>query len=165
MLRGWRWSGRSRIRAVALLGIPAFVLGAWAVSAEGGPALQEASANQAGWDGRYTQAQAERGKTVYEQQCAFCHLSDMSGQGFAPPLVEDTFMHRWQDGNLGDLFTVVKVTMPQDKPASLTDAEYAEIVAYMLQTNKYAAGAQELSSDPALLKGVIFQRPGAAARP
>jgi mono/diheme cytochrome c family protein len=165
MLREWRRSGRSWIQAAALLGIAVLVLGAWAASAEGGPALQEASANQGGWDGRYTEAQAERGKTVYEQQCAFCHLSDMSGQGFAPPLIEDTFMHRWQDGNLGDLFTVVKVTMPQDKPASLTDAEYAEIVAYMLQTNKYTAGSQELSSDPADLKGIIFQRPGAAAKP
>jgi hypothetical protein len=43
-------------------------------------------------------------------------------------LVEDAFTSRWQDGNLGDLFTIVKVTMPQDKPASLTDEQYAAIM-------------------------------------
>src|SRR5688572_7004237 len=72
------------------------------------------------WDGVYSEAQAARGKGVYEAQCAFCHQSDLRGQGFASALVEDTFTSRWQDGNLGDLFTIVKVTMPQDNPASLT---------------------------------------------
>ena len=67
---------------------------------------------------------------------------------------------RWQDGNLGDLFTIVKVTMPQDKPASLTDEEYAAIVAYLLQANRYPAGQQELHPDPAALKGVVFKRLG-----
>ena len=111
-------------------------------------------------DGAYTEAQAERGKTLYEQHCAFCHLSDLRGQGFAPSLVEDTFLQRWQDGNLGDLLTIVKATMPQDKPASLTDKEYGEIVAYLLKANNYVAGQQELIPDPAVLKDVTFRRLG-----
>lgn len=111
------------------------------------------------WAGLYTGAQAERGKAVYEEQCSFCHLSDLSGQGFAPPLVDDAFTQRWQDGNLGDLFTIVKVTMPQDKPQALTDAQYAEIVAYMLKVNKYPAGDQELQPDAAALKTVTFKKP------
>jgi mono/diheme cytochrome c family protein len=111
------------------------------------------------WAGLFTDAQAERGKVVYEEQCSFCHLADLSGQGFAPPLVDDAFTQRWQDGNLGDLFTIVKVTMPQDKPQSLTDAQYAEIVAYVLKVNKYPAGAQELQPDAAALKSVTFKKP------
>ncbi len=114
---------------------------------------------QTAWDGLYTEAQAERGKVAYEEQCAFCHLSDLSGQGFAPPLVDDAFTQRWQDGNLGDLFTIVKVTMPQDKPQSLNDAQYAEIVAHMLRANKYPAGAHELKADPEVLKGIAFKKP------
>jgi len=110
------------------------------------------------WDGVYTEVQAARGKAAYEAQCAFCHQSDLRGQGFAPGLIEDTFASRWQDGNLGDLLTIVKVTMPQDKPASLTDEEYGAIVAYLLQANRYPAGQQELHPDPAALKGVVFKK-------
>jgi mono/diheme cytochrome c family protein len=112
------------------------------------------------WDGVYSEAQAARGMAVYDAQCAFCHQSDLRGQGFAPGLIEDTFTSRWQDGNLGDLFTIVKVTMPQDKPTSLTDDECAAIVAYLLQANRYPAGQQELHPDPAALKEVVFKRPG-----
>jgi mono/diheme cytochrome c family protein len=112
------------------------------------------------WDGVYSDAQAARGKVLYDAQCAFCHQSDLRGQGFAPALVEDAFASRWQDGNLGDLLTIVKVTMPQDKPASLTDDENAAIVAYLLQANRYPAGEQELRPDLAALKEVVFKRPG-----
>jgi mono/diheme cytochrome c family protein len=113
------------------------------------------------WDGVYSEAQAARGKTLYDAQCAFCHQPDLRGQGFAPGLVEDTFTSRWQDGNLGDLLTIVKVTMPQDKPASLSDDENAAIVAYLLQANRYPAGQQELRLDLAALKEVVFKRPDA----
>lgn len=110
-------------------------------------------------DGVYTDAQAVRGKTVYENQCAICHSSDLAGQGFAPPLIDEPFKSRWQDGNLGDLFIIVKQTMPQDKPASLSDKEYAEIVAYVLKSNRYPAGEQELGTGPALLKTIGFKQP------
>lgn len=110
------------------------------------------------WDGVYSEGQAARGKVLSDAQCAFCHQPDLRGQGFAPALVEDAFASRWQDGNLGDLFTIVKGTMPQDKPASLTDDEYAAIVAYLLQVNRYPAGQQELRADAATLKEIIFRR-------
>ena len=66
--------------------------------------------------------------------------------GIRAGLIEDTFTSRWQDGNLRDLLTIVKATMPQDKPASLTDEEYAAIVAYLLQANRYTAGQQDRRS-------------------
>ena len=135
----------------AILGLGAGVIGAIAV-----PMAQGRTA----WDGVYSEAQAGRGKAAYEAQCAFCHQSDLRGQGFAPGLIEDTFTSRWQDSNLGDLLTIVKATMPQDKPTSLTDDEYAAIVAYLLQANRYPAGQQDLRADPADLKAVGFKRPG-----
>jgi mono/diheme cytochrome c family protein len=124
--------------------------------------LQAQTGGRTVWDGVYAEPQAARGKTVYEAQCATCHSSDLRGQGFAPGLVDDVFASRWQDGNLGDLFTIVKVTMPQDKPASLTDEENAAIVAYLLRANRYPAGEQELRPDPAALKDIVFKRPGSA---
>lgn len=136
----------------------AFVLGAGVIGAIAVPMAQGRTAS----DGVYSEAQAARGKAAYEAQCAFCHQSDLRGQGFAPGLIEDTFTSRWQDGNLGDLLTIVKATMPQDKPTSLTDDEYAAIVAYLLQANRYPAGQQDLRPDPAALKAVVFKRPGSA---
>ena len=62
------------------------------------------------WDGMYSAAQAARGKALYDAQCAFCHQPDLRGQGFAPALIEDAFASRWQDGNLGDLLTIVMGT-------------------------------------------------------
>jgi cytochrome c len=111
------------------------------------------------WDGVYSESQAERGKAVYEKECAFCHQSDLRGQGFAPALIEQTFSGRWEDGFLGDLFTVVQMTMPQDKPASLTKDQYAEIVAYLLKANNYPAGPQHLANEPKPLEQVTFKRP------
>jgi mono/diheme cytochrome c family protein len=130
----------------------ACVLGAMAVPKAQGTARTV-------WDGVYSEEQATRGKAVYEGQCAYCHQSDLRGQGFAPGLIEDAFTSRWQDGDLWELFTIVKATMPQDKPASLTDEEYGGIVAYLLQANRYPAGKQELHPDPAALKKVAFKRP------
>src|SRR5687768_14112309 len=93
----------------------ALLLGAGVIGASAIPMAQGVTARTV-WDGVYSETQAARGKTVYEAQCAFCHQSDLRGQGFASALVEDAFTSRWQDGNLGDLLTIVKATMPQDKP-------------------------------------------------
>jgi quinoprotein glucose dehydrogenase len=120
-------------------------------------AAQNNAARRTVSEGVYTQEQAERGKAAYEAQCSSCHLSDLSGQSFAPALIEDMFRSRWQEGTVGDLFLVVKQTMPQDKPASLTDAEYAEIVAFLLKSNQYPAGMQELPPDPKALNEVTFK--------
>ena len=154
MLRWWTSGGRQSRRRLtaALVGIGMAVIGA-------SQALPLSGQEKSAWTGIYSDAQADRGKVVYEEQCAFCHLADLTGQGFAPPLVDDAFIQRWQDGNVGDLFTIVKVTMPQDKPQSLTDAQYAEIVAFMLKMNKYPSGALDLPSDAAGLKAVTFKKP------
>jgi cytochrome c5 len=141
------------------IGVAALVLAASASGAREISAAQGGAASRTVWDGVYTEAQAEQGKTAYEQHCSFCHLSDLTGQGFAPALIEDAFTLRWQDGNVGELYTVVKVTMPQDKPDSLSEAEYTAIVAFLLKSNKYPAGQQELTSDPAALKATSFKRP------
>src|SRR5262245_50984645 len=145
MTKEWRLKSEGLALAACVIGVVA------------APIAQGVTARTV-WDGVYAEAQAVRGKGVYEAQCAFCHQSDLRGQGFAPGLIEDAFSSRWNDGNLGDLLTIVKGTMPQDKPASLTDTEYAAIVAYLLQANRYPAGQRELPFDPAALKEVVFKR-------
>ena len=98
-------------------------------------------------DGAYSAEQAVRGAETYEKACASCHMADLRGEGFAPALNGDAFALRWETGKLGDLFTIVKGTMPADNPGSLTAAQYAEVVAFMLKANGYPAG-QALSENP-----------------
>jgi mono/diheme cytochrome c family protein len=155
MMSTWkscRPDGRACGRAIVGAWLVAIVAAAWSGT------TGAAQAQRTVFDGVYTDAQAERGKAAYEKDCAFCHLEDLSGQGFAPGLVEDIFKHRWEDGTVGDLYAVIKATMPQDKPESLTEAQYADIVAYLLKANKFPAGQEELKPDPAALKGVAFKK-------
>jgi quinoprotein glucose dehydrogenase len=147
--------GRDRQRAGGI----AIVVATLVLGPGAGSSAPAAQASRSVWDGTYTEAQAERGKAAYEEQCAFCHLSDLRGQGFAPALVDDTFLQRWQDGDLGELFAILQATMPQDRPASLSDEQYADIVAYLLKSNRYPAGQVELPADAAVLKPVTFKRP------
>jgi cytochrome c len=153
---GGRLVSRLYVRA-AVVWLFAWLVTAWAGSR---PGVRAAQAGKTVWDAVYSDAQAERGKAAYEKDCAFCHLSDLAGQGFAPPLIEDTFKQRWEDGTLNDLYVVIKATMPQDKPDSLTADAYADIVAFLLKSNKYPAGPQELKPDPAEMKNVTFKKEG-----
>lgn len=111
------------------------------------------------WNGVYTEEQAKRGKAAYQKECASCHMEDLRGEGYAAPLIADAFTQRWQDGTLGDLFTLLKATMPADRPSVLSNEAYADIVAYLLKMNSYPAGEQELSKDPADLGPIVFKKP------
>ena len=126
-------------------------------------AVSVTMSNQAGaqesltvWDGVYTEEQAVRGEQVYQDECTFCHLDDLQGDSFATPLIDDAFTIRWNGGNLGDLMTVIQVTMPADRPATLSNEAVADVIAFLLQMNDYPVGNDELQSDPDGLKSVIF---------
>ena len=110
------------------------------------------------WDGVFTAAQATRGEASYQKACSSCHGSMLGGDAFAPPLVGEPFTARWQDGSLGDVLLVVKTTMPQDRPGALSADVYADIVAFLLNANKYPAGQSELGQDPDQLKDVRFSK-------
>jgi mono/diheme cytochrome c family protein len=110
------------------------------------------------WDGVFTAEQAARGQSSYPKACGSCHGTGLEGDGFAPPLVGESFTDRWQAGSVGDFLLIVKTTMPQDRPGSLSADTYADIVAYVLKTNNYPAGPSELSQDPDQYKNVPFSR-------
>jgi len=104
-------------------------------------------------DGAYTSAQADRGETVYHQQCATCHDgADVDG----PPLTGAPFIDRWREDTLAGLFEFMKTRMPQTAPGSLSSAAYLDVLAYLLHENDYPAGTRELTTaavDSTLLVG------------
>ena len=108
------------------------------------------------WDGVFTAAQAQRGETTYEQECATCHLADLLGDGIAPALTGAAFDFRWSDLSVGDIFVALRATMPQGAPASLSPQGYADIVSYLLQKNDFPAGDNELPADEAALNTIII---------
>jgi len=93
-------------------------------------------------DGAYTTAQAERGHVAYEARCIQCH-EGLEADG--PGLTEKAFLDRWREDTLEPLFTFIKTTMPGNKPGSLDDQVYADVLAFLLEANGLPAGTVELS--------------------
>lgn len=108
------------------------------------------------WDGLYTKQQAERGRTEYVQACASCHADDLRGKGTAPSLVEEDFAFQWDDISVGDLFLRTRTLMPSDRPNSLPAQSYSDVVAFILQANKFPAGEKELGTDLDVLRQALI---------
>ena len=110
----------------------------------------------------YSEAQATRGASAYEASCAGCHRADLGGNT-GPPLREQRFEREFAGKDLKALYTRVATTMPRNAPASLADAVYLDIVAYMLRENGFPPGARELTSDALDGVRVLPGRPKPAA--
>ena len=108
-------------------------------------------------DGVYSEEQAARGRVVYESECAQCHGDALLGGGVAPALVGAGVIEAWDGRSVGTLYAMIRTTMPAGAPATLCPQKYIDIVAYVLQANGFAAGAEELSlDDRALLRRTVF---------
>jgi quinoprotein glucose dehydrogenase len=143
-----------RINA-AILVVSGFCLAAATLNAGQDPAGKTV------WNGVYSEAQAKRGAEKYGQSCAKCHGPDLAGADVAPPLAGVEFNSGWNDLSVGDLFERLQVTMPADKPGSLSRQDNADIVAFLLTRNGFPAGDAELPTQAEILKAVkiLTQKP------
>jgi mono/diheme cytochrome c family protein len=106
-------------------------------------------------DGIYTAAQAERGRAVYARECAVCHADNMRGGPGSAAVAGIGFQYLWQGRTVGDLFGVMRATMPPGRQGVLSDRQYADILAAILETNGFPAGeGEELPADPAVLSEI-----------
>jgi len=110
-------------------------------------------------DGVGSDPQIKRGADVYGAQCASCHDAQLAGSGTAPPLVGTDFLANWKDENVGSLFERIRATMPADNPGSLKRDQVAEIVAFILNFNKYPLGQKDLPTDFEALKAIKITAP------
>src|SRR5207249_4100484 len=108
-------------------------------------------------DGVYTEEQANRGKTAYAEQCAKCHGAELRGGDETPAVVGDAFLAKWRDRSVDELFESIRVSMPVDRPGSLSRQKYTDILAYIFAANKFPAGGAELSSQSETLKQIKLQ--------
>jgi len=108
------------------------------------------------WDGVYTEEQAMRGQTQYLRACASCHAPDLRGGSTAPSLVEESFSFQWADTTVGELFERIRMLMPSDRPNSLSSQTYRDVVAFILQANKFPTGEKELDADLDALRQIAI---------
>lgn len=103
-------------------------------------------------DSVYSGTQADRGEELFIDICGSCHsTSQFRGADFDM---------NWSGRTLRDLYRLIRNTMPQDSPGRLTDQQYIDVVSYILELNRYPAGAGELAPDESLLRRIRIEEPG-----
>jgi hypothetical protein len=113
------------------------------------------SASRSVWDGVYTLAQAKRG-ALKSGLCTSCHGDSFEGL-LGPELAGPAFTEKWEGRTVGDLFDLMRLTMPDDAPGSLAREEYADLLAYILAVNKYPSGKTEIGTDAGPLKEIRIE--------
>lgn len=139
--------------------LPVATLALAGIAAAAAPIPQEqgAAGRRSVWDGVYTDEQATRGQMQYAYSCGRCHLQELQGDSSrdVPPLNDERFLKYWSGRTLKELFDLTSKTMPADGPASLRAKSYLDLLAYLLQMNKFPAGSLEL--DPERLDRIVFE--------
>lgn len=102
-------------------------------------------------DGVYTSAQAGRGLKIYSASCGICHDTGRFS--------DDKFFTDWSGKPLQQLFELIATTMPEDNPGGLKPQEYADVVAYLLSVNRFAAGPDELKAGPEGMGRITIVKP------
>ena len=120
----------------------------------------QGSSRQSVWDGVYTDAQATRGERTYTRSCEQCHGADLTGDPVMeiPALSDEAFMTSWSGKTVKQLFEHVQRSMPKDKPGSLGAGAYTDVVAFLLQANKFPSGPRERPRAPEQLEITIERR-------
>jgi cytochrome c len=108
-------------------------------------------------EGVYTKQQAARGQALYAEECAKCHGENLSGGDDSPELAGATFMSRWKGKKLGVLFTLINKTMPTDDPGHLSTRQSADLTAFILNSNSFPAGPDELPNNSAALNDIAIE--------
>ena len=99
--------------------------------------------------GVYTREQADRGQDVYMGMCKNCHTPESHTAA--------AFTTKWNGKPLSELYGYISEQMPKNEPGSLTEQEYADVVAYVLKLNRMPAGADDLPANASALKTIRIE--------
>ena len=131
-----------------------------AFAAGAGVLAQNPPAKQSVWDGVYTEAQAARGERQYGRSCEQCHGPDMSGDQVEeiPSLVLDSFMTRLERQVRQGTVRNREAFDAEGQARQPRHGAYVDLIAYLLQANKFPSGAKELSRTPEQLEPIVIER-------
>jgi mono/diheme cytochrome c family protein len=140
---------------------PRIWLGAGVLVLTGTLAIQvQVGASQEGTvqAGIYSTEQAERGKAIFDKICASCHTFQPSAKSKDnPDLGGEAFLTKWDKKSVHEIATVIYTSMPNDGSAMVSEAETADLIAFILQQNKFPAGAQPFKWDASARKILIVK--------
>jgi alcohol dehydrogenase (cytochrome c) len=125
-------------------------------------AASAALAQDAATRGAYTAIQADNGRHAFNLYCSTCHGDNLEGTGASPPLAGPAFLARWGARTAGELTGFTALTMPPGNAGGLTEAEYANLTAYMLRTNQAAPGDTPLTAESSITIGSVVPELAAA---
>jgi cytochrome c len=97
----------------------------------------------------------QRGDKLAAEHCVACYGDRLIGGESAPPLAGDVFNANWDGVMLIDLFDRVRMTMPLDKPGSLSRQQTTDLLAYMLSLGTFPNGRVAL--DAGLVGQIKFE--------
>jgi len=103
--------------------------------------------------GAYSAEQAATGRVVYTRSCSACHGADFAPAPGVPPVKGQAFIANWRGRSVGELFAYVRDFMPPGAGRSLSEVQYLQVTAYLLQANDYPAGST-LSQDEAVMRAI-----------
>jgi len=110
------------------------------------------------WDGVYSKPQADRGEDRYARQCAQCHGDDLEGDVVEnPSLAGGTFRDKWNGLNLAQLYERIHRDMPLNQPGTLSKQTSLDLVAFLLSSNGFPSGPDDLPADPHQLESIVIQ--------
>lgn len=136
---------------LAVIIFPSYLVGATTHSASPAPST-----------GVFSIDQALRGQATYVEKCAHCHGDGLEGIDVSPPLAGSRFMSNWLGQSAADLASRIRMTMPIEQPGSLSVAQSADVVAFILQENGFPAGMHELPASGTALRAVLIDNSSTA---
>lgn len=145
-LRSGRASVGSRVVALCVTLAAYALIGSFVIDVRAGQSRTVS-------EGIYSDGQATRGQIIFKERCAVCHGAALEGS-VGPPLVGAEFMGDFNKLPLSELFNKIQKTMPQDDPGTLQPPQTADLVAFILKSNKFPAGRADLGIDEAVLKSI-----------
>ena len=98
-------------------------------------------------DGIYTTEQAMRGQRVASMRCFPCHTPAEWGS--------PGFMDLASRGGVGEVYGIIRSTMPPGNPGGLRNDQYASLLAYMLRIRGVPPGETQLPNDPEELQRML----------
>jgi mono/diheme cytochrome c family protein len=95
---------------------------------------------------QFTTVQAAGGKSAYNEACAVCHGTTLTNGTYGTPLAGEYFKNKWFHRPVRDLYQYAQTKMPPSHPGLLPPQTYADILAYILQTNGFKASGNPLNT-------------------
>jgi quinoprotein glucose dehydrogenase len=120
------------------------------------PGSSAAHSTRSVWDGVYTKEQSDRGKTLYTANCLRCHGESLEGGGPVRALTGLEFAANWNGVTMADLVERTRISMPLDGPGVLSRQQVVDVIAFVLNANKFPAGETELPRQAEILGQIMF---------